>query len=101
MSYTTIIKLQEILFCFLARAFIAKKFGTLMLLLIRYTNLVILAIRVILAKTSTRNNNDVILFKKIIDAKRGVVKTTKIKYAQLKVTLRPVGNWQSFIRQHW
>ena len=55
-----------------------------MLLLIRYTNLVILAIRVILAKTSTRNNNDVILFKKIIDAKRGVVKTTKIKYAQLK-----------------
>ena len=95
MSYTTIIKLQEILFCFLARAFIAKKFGTLMLLL------VILAIRVILAKTSTRNNNDVILFKKIIDAKRGAVKTTKIKYAQLKVTLRPVGNWQSFIRQHW
>ena len=64
----------------------------------------ILAIRVIVAKTSTRNVliiNDVILFKEIIHAKRGVVKTTKIKYAQLKVTLRPVGNWQSFIRQHW
>ena len=64
-------------------------------------NLVILAIRVIVAKTSTHNVliiNDVILFKEIIHAKRGVVKTTKIKYAQLKVTF---GNWQSFIRQHW